>query len=141
MRANVNPDARVLELGGGYASPELHAAFPNAITVEHDERWTRYLRSKGLRVIHAPLEQGWYQAGPELTAALQTADVVLIDGPPGLLRINGHRHTHHIPPGTVVIHDDTQRHYIREAITDPVIATITDRERTTTVTRKSPARA
>lgn len=140
MARHLPSDAQVLELGGGHASAALHELFPNAITVEHDERWTRMLRHQKVHTIHAPLERGWYSMTPELEQALATADVVVVDGPPGGLRKNGPRHLHRIKDGAWVLYDDSQRPDVRAGICHPVVTVITDQHRTTTIT-KSTSRA
>ncbi len=135
MERHIPRSAKVLEIGGGAGTPALHDMFPNAITVEHDERWTRLLRQLDLHIIHAPLERGWYTLSHDLQAALQTADAVLIDGPPGGLRRNGPRHLALIKPGAWVLYDDSQRPDVRAGIAHPVVTTITDQHRSTTITR------
>jgi hypothetical protein len=125
----------VLELGGGTGSHALHTAFTTT-TVEHDERWTRYLRRTGLSTHHAPLTRGWYDLTPELDRHLSTADVVVVDGPPGLLRKNIAPHLDRIKAGAFVIFDDSHRPEVRALITYPTVAVIRDGDRTTHVTKK-----
>lgn len=135
MARHVPRDAQVLELGGGAGTPALHELFPNTITVEHDERWTRMLRNQGLYILHAPLERGWYSRTPELKQALAAADVIIVDGPPGGLRKNGAPHLYPIKAGTWVLYDDSHRPDVRANIAHPVVTVIEDQHRTTTITR------
>jgi hypothetical protein len=136
MERHLPRRACVLELGGGAGTPALHDIFPNAITVEHDERYLRMLRRLGMYVIHAPLRSGWYTLTPELEQAIRSADVLLIDGPPGGLRRNGAAHIALAKAGACIIYDDSQRADVRAGIAYPVVVELQDKHRTTTVTRK-----
>ena len=136
MVKHIPRSATVLELGGGTGSVALHAAF-RTTTVEHDERWTAYLRRTGLATHHAPIdEDGWYTMTPELERHLSTADVVVIDGPPGALRKNATRHLDQIKPGAFVIFDDSNRPDVAAMILYPTVAVLRDENRTTHITKK-----
>lgn len=135
MTRHIPRKATVLELGGGTGSVGLHATW-RTTTVEHDERWTAYLRRTGLATHHAPIVDGWYELTPELERLLSTADVVVIDGPPGALRTNAAPHLDHIKPGAFVIFDDTHRAKVRRMVTYPTVTVITDGPRTTHITKK-----
>lgn len=135
MLKHIPRSATVLELGGGTGSATLHRAWPTT-TVEHDDRWTAYLRRSGFATHHAPLHEGWYTVTDELTRHLSTADVVLIDGPPGALRKNIAKHLDTIKPGAFVIFDDSHRPDVARLIEYPVLAVITDGARTSHVTKK-----
>lgn len=135
MVKHIPKTATVLELGGGTGSQALHTHW-RTTTVEHDERWTKYLRRNGHAVHHAPIQNGWYELSETLRTQLQQADVVVVDGPPGALRQNAAPHLDHIKPGAFVIFDDSHRKAVRQMISYPTIAVISDGNRTTHITKK-----
>lgn len=137
MIKHIPSSAVVLELGGGTGSNALHEHW-TCVTVEHDQRWSDYLRRTGCTTHQSELTEGWYTLDHTLKQLIQTADVVVIDGPPGTLRGNAAPHLHLIKAGAFVIFDDSHRREVKRMIEYPEIHTITDDDgrRTTTITKK-----
>jgi len=123
MKDNVPSTAVVLELGGGAGSIDLHKHW-TGWTVEHDFQWYQWLERKGVPAIYSPLRDGWYGLAPRTVRKLQTADVVIIDGPPSTLRPNAAHHLHHIKEGAIVVYDDAHRSRVRKMVVGEVLATI-----------------
>ena len=137
MKDNVPQDAVVLELGGGAGSVELHKRW-TGWTIEHDWQWYQWLGRKGVPASYSPLRDGWYGLAPRTTRKLQTADVVIIDGPPSTLRPNATHHLHHIKEGATVIYDDAHRAAVRAMVVGDVIEVIASGRGRRTIIAKHP---
>jgi len=123
MKDNLPTAEVVLELGGGAGSVALHEHW-TGWTIEHDYQWFQWLQMKGVPAIYSPLRDGWYGLAPRTLRKLQTADVVIIDGPPSTLRPNATHHLHHIKEGATVIYDDAHRKAVRDMVIGEVIEVI-----------------
>jgi len=135
MVANLDPKARVVELGGGNGSFRIHHYFDNVITVEHDTQWARQLIAQGLPVLLCPLHQDYYRNDERLMHLLKRADVIVIDGPQGRRRLGFVRYLNEVQNGAVLIIDDSQREYMKRLLQNPTITTIVDGGRKTTIQR------
>lgn len=139
---NLDAELRAVELGGGSGSILLHGLFRNCVTVEHDETFTKMLRKARLTVLEVPLRDGWYDMTTDLPALIQSAQLLVVDGPSGWRRENIKKHTAHISPGTVVVFDDSQRSALQLYLDDlvsagwEVLECIRDGHRTAHIMRK-----
>ena len=140
MKDNLPQDAVVLELGGGAGSVDLHKHW-TGWTVEHDYQWYQWLERKGVPAIYSPLRDGWYGLAPRTVRKLQTADVVIIDGPPSTLRPNAVHHLHHIKAGATVIYDDAHRTAIRDMVVGNIIEVIASGRGRRTIIAEHPCQA
>ena len=76
------PDGKtILELGSGWATGEL-AKYYTLCSIEHNLSWVGKYSST---YIHAPLKQGWYDVEILKKELPAHYDLILVDGPPGLM--------------------------------------------------------
>lgn len=105
LARRLHENAHVLELGSGEGTRRLVERYL-VTSIEHDPV---YLGRYGARYIHAPLVNGWYD--PEVIRTEldgRAFDAVIIDGPPGPLRLGAIAHLGLLPEVPTLI-DDTHR--------------------------------
>jgi len=135
MKANLNHDAKIVELGGGDGSHRLHEIFTDCITVEHDVKWVRKLRGEGIRTLYVPMELNYYRDTEELLHHIVTADAIVVDGPPASSRLGFQRYLRRVQDGCILLIDDTHREYMRRLLKHTTIEVLRDEHRTTHIQR------
>lgn len=139
LAANIDPTTVVVELGGGSGTFDLAAAFSDLTTVEHDPTFAHFLTAGGCHVLEVELRAGWYARTPELVAALNRAQLIIVDGPSGWRREVVRHHLDLVPSGCAVLWDDVHRPAIAaivEGLGWPVLEAFQDGHRRTVLTRK-----
>ena len=112
---NLPNGSKILEFGSGKGSIELSQKY-ELISIEHDEEWLNL--SRGV-YIHAEIienevsssfsEQGWYNF-EKFSDLPQKVDLILIDGPPGIIGRSGILQIIETLPDFIwMIIDDTDR--------------------------------
>lgn len=107
---NLPKDSTILELGSGNGTKELVKYF-KVYSIEHDEKWLNKVKKSNY--IHAPLkeyadEYQWYDID-FLNDLPENYDLLIIDGPIGLDRINILYFLDKFKPNVPYIIDDTNR--------------------------------
>jgi len=94
----------ILELGSGAGSHRLSKHY-TVYSVEHDEKW---LNKYNTNYIYAPIIDGWYD--PSFLDDLPRYDLLIIDGPPGVIGREGIlKHLDKFQTDIPIILDDTNR--------------------------------
>jgi len=85
IKKNIKTGSTILELGSGTGTKELCELY-EVYSVEHDQRWVDYTPSN---YIYAPIknqnEYNWYDVDILKKKLPKKYDLILIDGPPGII--------------------------------------------------------
>ena len=103
---NYPENSVILELGSGSGTKELVKKY-KVYSVEHNEEWVGFEPKSNY--IFSPLVNGWYDIKILKKRIPKEYDLLIIDGPPGILRENILKHLSLFKKNTVIIVDDTNR--------------------------------
>ena len=82
INQNVPKGSTILELGSGYGSRVLAESY-ELFSIEHDRDWVG--RFGSVLYIYAPIVDNWYCPKTILEQAPEFYDLLIIDGPPGVI--------------------------------------------------------
>ena len=95
IEKNIPEGSSILEFGSGHGSVRLSKRF-SVTSIEHDPEW---LGVASVDYIHAPIvenphatkagEEGWYDVSIVMEQMPEDFDLVIIDGPPGVIGRTG----------------------------------------------------
>ena len=79
------PTGTLLELGSGFGTGVLSEHY-QVYSVEHDEKWTGVFDTN---YIFAPIVRSWYDVSVLSRELPKNYDLILVDGPPGVIGRKG----------------------------------------------------
>jgi glycosyltransferase involved in cell wall biosynthesis len=103
---NVPKGSTILELGSGNGTKELVKNY-KVYSVEHDENWINIAPES--TYIHAPIVDNWYDVNVLKEQLPTDYDLLIIDGPIRLMRINFLKNYHLFRNDVTILIDDTNR--------------------------------
>lgn len=122
IRSTLEPDCTILELGSGEGTEKL-AKYYTMISIEHDKQW---LNKYPTHYIYAPIKKyetyAWYDCDVltnELNNCCHDYDLILIDGPTGVIGRYGFFHNMLLfNTDVVLIFDDVNRKAEKKLLED-----------------------
>lgn len=81
IRNNLESGKTILELGSGWGSGQLSEHYC-VYSVEHDEDWMNLYNT---HYLYAPIKDGWYDVELLKEQLPETYDLIIVDGPPGII--------------------------------------------------------
>ena len=106
VRDLLSKGATVLELGSGWASGKFSEHY-TVYSVEHAKQW---LGRYNTNYIYAPIKNGWYDVAVLKGKLPVQYDLILVDGPPGVIGRGGfYKNLDLFNTNVPIIFDDTHR--------------------------------
>jgi len=104
---NLERDSNILEFGSGIGTSRLSEHF-NMTSIEHD---TKFVGLYDSEYIHAPIKNGWYDVSKLESVLGKKFDLILVDGPTGIIGRDGWIRNMNLfkLDDTIIIMDDLNR--------------------------------